>query len=106
MLCGAPPRPWPAARRHARTAVLCARERVDLRVGVEVAHSLDVNDDQLVAGSLKGEVGEGLGRHPLRSVTVIDETGVGIVLDVFSVDVMFNVEEWRLWSVDQFNDSH
>ena len=79
---------------------------VDLWVGVEVANSLDVDDDQLVAGSLKGEVGESLGRHPLRSVTVVDETGVGIVLDVFSVDVMLNVEEWRLWSVDQFNDSH
>lgn len=34
--------------------------RVDLRVGVEVAHPLDVHHDQLVSRALEGEVTEGL----------------------------------------------
>ena len=75
-------------------AVLSTRGGVDLWLGVEVAHPLDVDDYQLMARPLKGEVGEGLGRHPLGSVSVVDKSGVGIVLDVFSVDVMLNVEQW------------
>lgn len=34
--------------------------RVDLRVGVEVAHTLDVHHNQLMARTLKREVAEGL----------------------------------------------
>lgn len=33
---------------------------MDLRVGVEISHSLDVHHDQLVARALKREVTEGL----------------------------------------------
>ena len=34
---------------------------MDLRVGVEVAHTLDVHHNQLLPGTLKCEVAEGLG---------------------------------------------
>lgn len=41
-------------------AEVSALLRVDLRVGVEVAHPLDVHHDQLVSRPLEGEVTEGL----------------------------------------------
>ena len=80
---------------------------MDLGVGVEVAYTLDVNNDQLMARPeevmggqwkvlggpgyfevllgtlrplkevpLKGEVGEGLGRHPLGPLSVVHKTRV------------------------------
>lgn len=42
---------------------------MDLRVGVEVAHALDVHHNQLVAGTLKREVAEGLWGEKKEKVT-------------------------------------
>lgn len=50
----------PSAPTQVAVPEVGARLRVDLRVGVEVAHALDVHHDQLVAGTLEREVAEGL----------------------------------------------
>lgn len=42
---------------------------MDLWVGVEVTHTLDVHHDQLMARTLKGEVAEGLWGNRKEKVT-------------------------------------
>lgn len=46
---------------------------MDLWVGVEVTHTLDVHHNQLVAGTLKGEVAEGLWGDMKEKVTTRDQ---------------------------------
>ena len=51
-----------------------------LRVGVEIADSLDVDDDELMPGPLEGEVRESL-RSPSQCL-VVDVSRVGVVLNI------------------------
>lgn len=46
---------------------------MDLWVGVEVTHTLDVHHNQLVAGTLKSEVAEGLWGDMKEKVTTRDQ---------------------------------
>lgn len=105
---------------------------MDLRVGVEISHSLDVHHDQLVARALKREVTEGLTDTKrlkdyhviiswlafikkkgnvahLRSeadVVVPHKAGVGVVFDVLALDVVLQVEERFTWSVHHLHHTH
>lgn len=102
---------------------------MDLRVGVQIPHPLDVHHDQLVARPLEGEVAEGLmGAQrwlaPLSraragaaakdathlrgqaDVVVPHKPRVRVVLDVLALDVMFQVEERFTWPACHLHHTH
>ena len=70
-------------------AVVGAKRRVYLWVGVEIAHALYVDDNELVVGRLECEVAESVRR--VAHVGVLDKARVGIVLDVGAVDKVLQV---------------
>ncbi|CAH0031259.1 unnamed protein product [Clonostachys rhizophaga] len=65
---------------------------VDSRVGEEAPDALEVADEDLAPGALKGEVGEGLGGlvgGVAGGQVVVDPARVVVVLDVLALDVGF-----------------
>lgn len=81
-------------------AVVVTRRRVNLRVRVEVANALYVDDHHLVVGTLVGEVRERLWRRS-HVFGVVHKTRVRVVLDVLAFDVVLEVKERRTRSVDE-----
>ena len=77
---------------------------MNLRVRVQVTDALNVNNDQLVAGSLEGEVTESLWRLP--ATLVVDETRVRVVLDVVAVDEVLDVKERLVLTLVELVDGH
>ena len=77
---------------------------VDLGIGVQVTHALDVDDDELVAGAFEREVAEGV--RGLPGHPVLDEARVAVVLDVFAVDVVLDVKQGLAGTIDQLQDGH
>ena len=61
------------------------RSGVDLWVCVQVSDALDIDDDQLVTWTFKGQVTEGLRCLAVRFV-VQHKTRIRIVLDVFTLN--------------------
>ena len=87
-------------------AVLGALDRVYLRIGVEVAHALDVHYEELVVGALEREVTERLGRQAQMLVVAVDEARVGVVLGVLTVDEVLEVEDRRVGAVLELENGH
>lgn len=81
-------------------AVVVTRRRVNLRVRVEVANALYVDDHHLVVGTLVGEVRERLWRRS-HVFGVVHKARVRVVLDVLAFDVVLEVKERRTRSVDE-----
>jgi len=77
---------------------------VNLGIGVKIANTLNINDDQFVAGPLKGEVAERLRR--LAAELFVDEAGIGVVLDVVAVDEVLDVKEGPVVALVELVDAH
>jgi hypothetical protein len=77
---------------------------VNLRIRVKISDSLNINDDQFVAGPLKGEVTESLRR--LSAELSVDESRVGVVLDVIAVDEVLDVKERAVFALVELVDAH
>ena len=85
-------------------AVLGAGHGMDLRVRVQVANPLHINDDQLVVGALEGEVTEGLRR--VAHVHVLHEARVRVVLDVLAVYEVLQVVQGLVGPLLELKDRH
>ena len=86
-------------------AVVVADSGVYLRVGVQVADALYVDDDELVVRRLEREVAEGV-RREAQVLVLVDEAGVRVVLDVLALDVVLEVEERRARSMHKLQYGH
>ena len=85
-------------------AVVGAVGRVYLRIGVKVAHALNVNHDLFVVGALECKVAERV--WGVSEVKIVNETGVWIVLYVFAFDVMLQMKQWRVGAILKLQYGH